>query len=350
MNEIQHNDEISLKYFLFLVKSWWELLIINIRFILILALIGGALGGFIAKRSETQYISDFSLIVEGESGGKANQYMRIAESFGLGLGEGSSNLLTIENIKSLAFSKKIIYDALLSEININGKQMLLINYYINQFDVLKRFKSIIKNPTDFKIQKVQPFESSINEEIILNHVFRGLQKKAISISSPEATSLLEIKIQSSDEQFSFWFSKCLSNSLYDFFITKIKKVEDSALKQIQLKCDSIEVVLKIKEQLLAELADKSLLTVKSAGRLNEMRVSRELNILNAMYVVNVKNLEIAKYSATNEKKVFDILDEPVLPLIKSSRSLPGFIVLLGGVFGFLALVFVLVKNEFKKLT
>jgi len=343
-------EEISLKDFLLLVKNWWKLLIINISFILIFALIGGVLGGFLAKRSETQYISDFSLIVDGESGGAGQQYMRIAESFGLGGRGGSSNLLTIENIKSLAFSKKIIYDALLSEINIEGKQMLLINYYIDQFDVLKRFKSIIKNPTDFKIQKVQPFESSINEEIILNHVFRGLQKKAISISSPKATSLLEIKIQSSDEQFSFWFSKCLSNSLYDFFITKIKKGEDSSLKQIQLKCDSIEVVLKIKEQLLAELADNSLLTVKSAGRLDEMRVSRELNILNAMYIVNVKNLEIAKYSATNEKKVFDILDEPVLPLVTSSIALPMFVVLFGSLFGFLAFVFVLAKNEFRKLT
>ena len=74
---------------------------------------------------------------------------------------------------------------------------------------------------------------------------------------------------------------------------------------------------------------------------------RRIEVLNAMYLEIVKNLELSKITLLNQTPIINIIDEPILPLDedKKSKTLAG---LLGGFLGgFLSLCFFIFRKLFK---
>ena len=74
---------------------------------------------------------------------------------------------------------------------------------------------------------------------------------------------------------------------------------------------------------------------------------RRVEVLNAMYLEIVKNLELSKITLLNQTPIINIIDEPILPLDedKKSKTLAG---LLGGFLGgFLSLFFFIFRKLFK---
>ena len=78
-----------------------------------------------------------------------------------------------------------------------------------------------------------------------------------------------------------------------------------------------------------------------------MQLKRKVDVINAMYLEIVKNLELSKMTLLNQTPIINIIDEPILPLDedKKSKTVAG---LLGGfVGGFLSLIFFIFRKLFK---
>ena len=59
------------------------------------------------------------------------KYSGLASQFGFDLGGGMSSTFTESNIIEILQSRKVVEEALLSNVDINDKSDLLINYYIS---------------------------------------------------------------------------------------------------------------------------------------------------------------------------------------------------------------------------
>ena len=92
---------------------------------------------------------------------------------------------------------------------------------------------------------------------------------------------------------------------------------------------------------------KFLPIIKASGRLKELQLMREVEVLNTMYLEIIKNLEISKMTLLNQTPIIQIIDKPILPLEedKISKTLAG---ILGGFLGgFLLVCFFVFRKLFK---
>lgn len=319
--------------------------------ITVISIIGVSLGIFFASKKEIKYESKFSLFLNSSGSGGLNQYLGLAESFGLNLGAGSVSI-SPENIAELAVSKKIIFETLFSEVNDDGTKKSLINLYLDSIGVPEiKPKSIFSADFRFKAKNVN--ELSISESKMINWIFNDIKRKRVAVSISNKSSLVKHTVQFKNEEFSFIFSKLLIKSIRNFYDSKTIDKKLSTISILTQKSDSIKSILMVREEQFASLADQKNLVIRKKDRLDELRLAREIEILNAMYSVNIKNLELAKFSVQETSEVFNVLDSPMLPLEKKS---PNKIVY--GAFGgilcfFFCITFILIslklKNDLKQL-
>ena len=67
-------------------------------------------------------------------------------------------------------------------------------------------------------------------------------------------------------------------------------------------------------------------------------------MLNTVYMEIVRNLEISKISLLNQTPIFNIIDQPVLPLKKNHLSLFSSIIMSGFLGSFLMLCLLIIKK------
>ena len=74
---------------------------------------------------------------------------------------------------------------------------------------------------------------------------------------------------------------------------------------------------------------------------------RRVEVLNAMYLEIVKNLEISKITLLNQTPIIQIIDKPILPLQIEKKSMAVLGLLGAFLGGFLSLVFFIFRKLFK---
>jgi len=74
---------------------------------------------------------------------------------------------------------------------------------------------------------------------------------------------------------------------------------------------------------------------------------RRVEVLNAMYLEIVKNLELSKITLLNQTPIINIIDTPTLPLKEDKKSKTLLGVLGGFLGGFLSICFFIFRKLFK---
>ena len=188
---------------------------------------------------------------------------------------------------------------------------------------------------------------SLNEERVMSDIYNTLKNGLISIDINSKTSIVKAKIKLKDEEIAYQLSVKILASLETFFIENIKKDETKTLELLKYKNDSIQERLFFLESKLANLIDKNNYRVKSKSKIQEFRMMREIELLNGLYIINLKNYELAKFSSQENKQVFKILDEPVLPLRSNSVSIILYQIFFSIIFTLLYFCYLLFSIQFK---
>ena len=128
----QQDDEISLKELILKLGEWWRYLWSRWLVILIVGLLGGALGLVMAILKKPTYTAELSFVLEDEKGGGGlAAYAGIASQFGISLGgAGGGGLFEGDNIIEFLKSRAMIEKTLLSTAAFQGKEDLLVNRYV----------------------------------------------------------------------------------------------------------------------------------------------------------------------------------------------------------------------------
>ncbi len=157
-------------------------------------------------------------------------------------------------------------------------------------------------------------------------------------------SFINITIKHPNEKFAFLFNKFLIQEATDLYIElKVGKMRRS-VKVLQSRVDSVQRVMDGTMLSAAVSMDKSLGIVSMAPRVSTTKKQMEAQMLGTLFGELTKNLELTKFTLEREEPVIQIVDAPMMPLLKEGKGRVKFTVIGGFLSGFLMLGFLFGKR------
>lgn len=348
-------DEISLVELIRKLRVWIGYLLSKWLMIFALGILGGVLGGVYAYFQKPVYTAACTFVLEdGEKGGGGlGQYAGLASMAGIDLGGGGGGIFQGDNLLELYKSRNMIQKALLTRMEINGHDQLLVDFYIT---TSKLRKAWAKNPemrnVNFNLNPGQKY-TRLQDSLLKNFAL-DIKNYNLTVSKPDKKlSIIEVDVKSQNEQFAKLFNDQIVKTVNEFYVqTKTKKSLQN-VQILQQKTDSVRAVMNGDIYTAAAVSDATpnlnpTRQIKRVAPVQRSQFSAETNkmVLSEL----VKNLELSKISLRKETPLIQVIDEPSFPLQKDFlRKIKGIII--GGVlFGILTLVFLSIKLIFKNTT
>jgi hypothetical protein len=231
-------DELSIKEIVLNIKRFNSYLIRKWKWIFLFGLVGAIIGFTYAYLKKPTYTAECTFVLqEGSDQGSMGQYSALASMVGIDVG-GSNGLFQGDNIIELYKSRLMLEKTLLTPVNFNGKNQLLIDKYI-EFNKLREAWS--NNPKLKSIKFNLPKESfTIQHDSIISRVVTDIVKNYIVVEKPDKKlSIISVKTNAKNELFAKAFTQSLVANVNNFYIqTKTKGVLQN-LKLLQHQSDSI---------------------------------------------------------------------------------------------------------------
>lgn len=340
MKASTHNeDEVRLKDVILQIREFKFYLIRGWKLIMFVAALFGGLGVFYALTKEATYEAKLNFVVENNANGSSlGQYADLASQFRFDFGGGGSPTFTESNILELLTSRRVVENALLSEVNIDGTQELLINYHIRFNNYKEKWAETMPELEDLHYTADRA-NFTLLQDSVLGVAWKNLKKDNIKVETGES-NIVTITCVSKDPRFPKLLSEALVREVSKFYVYTQTAKARHTLDFIQNRADSVFVELKAAEKAYARHKDSNFGVMRAEGLLEEIRLKREVEILNVMYGEILKNLEISKVTLLNQKPLINIIDLPRYPLEIKRFSVMKGLVLFGFLGGLLASIYV----------
>jgi uncharacterized protein involved in exopolysaccharide biosynthesis len=98
------------------------------------------------------------------------------------------------------------------------------------------------------------------------------------------------------------------------YVSYQTKQSTNTIDFLQNRADSVFLVLERAEEEYARVKDINQRIIKASGRLKELQLMRNVEVLNTMYLELVKNIEMSKLTLLNKTPIIQVIDKPILPL------------------------------------
>ncbi len=352
-----YNNEISLKELIIKIKEWFSFLKSKWKTIFFAVIIGALIGLSIAIFDKPTYKATLTFAMEedkGSGGGGLSGALGLASSFGIDLGgAGGGGAFAASNLSELMKSRLIVEKVLLSPFNIKGKTITLIEYYIeiNQLRKAWEKNTALKNVHFFVNDDRSKY--TLQQDSILQLIHKNLiDKNHLSIlQKDKKVTILSIEVTSEDEQFSKIFCESIAKETSDFYIeTKSKKARLNA-SVLQKQVDSVRSELNGAITGVAVETDyvynlNPAFNIKGApSKKKQIDVQANTAILTNLVV----QLELAKITLRKETPLIQVIDRPVLPLIKEKTSKLYSLILGGFLLGFFTILYLIFGKILRKM-
>ncbi len=333
-------DEIRLKDVILKVLYFKDVMKRNIVIILAFSLLFGILGVTYSIFKAVSYDADLTFVVDDnqDSPTGLGAVSGLASQFGFNIGGSSNGTFSQVNIQELLISKRVVHQAILQNVTIDDKDDLLINHFLEINDYRKTW---IDDMLEFKFP-ANTSDFSFKHDSIMVIVYSDLTKNYISTHLEEESSIFKITCSSKNEQFAKLLVESLVKKLEEYYTKFQTAKSESTLSMLSFRADSVLVELRDAEYRYASHKDSNFGVQRAKGLLDEIRLKRDVEILNIMYGEIVKNLELSKFTLMNNKPLLNIIDTPNLPLVQNKLSkVKAFILfsILGGFIICLYLIF-----------
>ncbi len=303
-------------------QSWLRYFLSRWKSILLIALLGAILGVGYSMVKRTYYTATTSFVLEEESsgmGGKLGQYAGLAATVGIDIDAlgGSNGIFQGDNITALYRSQTMLRKTLLSKAKIDGKEVLMADYYVKMLRVNK-FAYFFDKYKDLHFQPGFESTQSRLADSLLNVMIRDIDKKYLVVGKPDKKlNLINVSYRAPKDEFAVAFNQKLVAQVNDFYVrTKTKKSLDN-IKVLQHQTDSVRAVMESAIGMASRTLDltPNLNQARQSVRTNPVQRSQfnaEAN--KAILTELVKNLELSKMTFLKNKPLIQVIDEPHLPL------------------------------------
>lgn len=348
----EDEGQISLKDIINKMQEWWRYLLSKWLLIILVALVGAALGLVASLMKKPRYEGELTFILEDAKSGGLGQYASIASQFGINLGGsgGGMGVLSDDNILEFLKSRLIVEKALLSTMQTSKGEKTLADVYIEVNEIKTQPKGQPNQPpVSFPVKQARSTFTRAQDSV-LNMIWMRISKSELEVDKASKKSgFIMADFQSGNEVLAKLFVERVVDEATQFYIatkTKRSKVNVDAL---QKKADSLIALLNQKTMAVAEAQDANLNPIRKVLNVRSELASRDKTVLQTIYSEVVKNLELAKITMAQETPIIQIIDAPVYPLkLVRLGKMKGMII--GGFLGgFLICFFLLVRKTIREI-
>ena len=337
-----YNDEIQLKDILIKLSEYKAFLLKKKFTVIVFCFLFFVIGVVYAFISDVKYNAELTFVVEEEVSSNISGMSGIASQFGFDVGGAQGSTFSQSNVLELLKSRGVIVSTLMQSAKVNSKMDLLIEHYLEIYEI----KQVWAESDNFKGVSFHDNSNYIHDsisEVIWSQIKNNL---TIELQSDEA-NIVNLSYTSLNQEFAKEFVESLINEMSKMYILHQTAQANNTLDFLQDRADSVFAELEIAEQEFAKVRDINQRIVKASGRLIELQLMRNVEVLNTMYLEIVKNLELSKITLLNKTPIINIIDKPILPLEedKVSKSLAGILGAFLG--GFLSISFFVFGKLFK---
>ncbi|MBG9375743.1 lipopolysaccharide biosynthesis protein [Panacibacter sp. DH6] len=342
------SQEITLKDFIYQTRSWFRYILSKWLIIVIIAACVAGLGILYAVKSDPEYTASVTFVLSTNSG-SSNSLLGLASQFGLDLRSGTEDVFAGDNIIALMKSRRMVQETLMKK-PADGKTTLL-NILVKEMEMDEAWSN------DDRLKNAFPFPDTRNhmtlvQDSLFREVYYMVVDNMLDISKPEKSqSIYAATTISTNETFSFYFTRNLVDATSAFYIKTKTSTARQNLDMLQREADSLRNILGNAITTIGAETDKTFnlnpaFQVQRSGiQQNQVRASA----LGTAYGEVLKNLEIAKISLQKETPLYQVIDEPVLPLKMSRASVIIFFIIGGMIGGFMMVLYLTVKRFFKNI-
>lgn len=345
------DDEISLRELLLKIGEWWRYLLSKWLIIGIACIIGGILGLSYSFWKKPVYTASLSFVLEDQkAGGGLGQMSNLASMIGISLGgmEGEG-LFTSDNIMEFIKSKRMIRKTLLTKVNLEGKEQLLVDRYVELNNIKENWKEdenlanfkFIADSSDYYLQDsliTTFYKSILNDDLLVDKLDKKL-------------SIMQVDIESADELFAKAFCEALIQNVTDFYIENRTRKSVENLTILTRQVDSVrrELNAALGGMAAATDANPNANAAFQALRVPSQKRQVDVQANTAILTELVKQQELAKLNVQNDKPLIQSLDRPTLPLEKEQIGKIKGLILGAFVLGFLTTILLIMKRIYRQI-
>lgn len=289
--------------------------------------IGLALGTAYIWLKKTRYHAHLSFMINEKESGGSGALLSLAGQFGL-FGGGGGIGANDDKVIFLLQSRNIIGNALLHPLD--TKQKIADGLY-EQFKLANTFSN------DTSMIQFHGFESTPYSQLsyaqnkALDKIIELLMKSGMLSSESvkrkslvaQPSGILHVDVITKNEALSKAFADAIFVEIQQFYIQQAVGRQQENYAVLCHRADSLKQLILAKEQQYGAAADYNTGLIKTSGRIDEMRLKKEVELLNIMYAEVLKNREVARITLDQQKPFFQIIDQPQLPLEEIKPSIAG---------------------------
>ncbi len=261
------------------------------------------------------YPATITFSVDEDEGGSSSGLTGILGQFGLGgVRPARYNL---DKILALSKSRRVIQQTLFAKVTVDGKEDYLANHLIREYH--------LQDATDkagsfhFTQDSIPAFSTKENEMLLQLYNFiigpKDQPKKALMTADyNEDTNIMSIDVQTTHETISLQLAQRMFESLSAYYINKAIEKQLKTYTIVSEKRDSVLAALKAAEYQLANFRDSHRGLLMRTDQITELRLTREIASLSAMYSEVLKNTEVADFSLKNKTPFIQVIDTPISPI------------------------------------
>lgn len=329
------DDEITLKDIVLKIQKWFSIVWPHRVRIIVLSLMVGIASVVYTKFIKwPTYTASYQLFFQEESGGLGSA-MRLASSFGFGLGGGSAT--TSATVQEFLTSRSNVVNAM-TFAHPNGR--LIDRYYTLALSEDEEFRAEYES----KFGTNQRYTDSLLTEVHIE-----LSKGYLGSSFDEETGVLSFSVVSYDEKFTYDLATSLVKNTSAQFIEWDREKGLETVRGFQGKVDSIEVAIDKTLIKLGEYQDQNNSLISAVDRMEQMRLTIDLEAGKVAYGEYIKGLEMTKAELLNLQPPFKYFDAPTYPLYKDDGSAATAGIFGSVITGFLLVLFFIGRVEAKNI-
>lgn len=334
MENVSNNKEITIQDLISEIKKIFILLISHKFKIIFLTIIASISGYFYASLKPITYTARITFVVEESKNGGLSSLgglASLAGQFGVDVGNSGSGLFSGDNIllyfKSVDLSKEI----LLSKFD-NSTSKTLADVYAETYKLKKSWKSNSKiGDIDFSKPK-SGMKLRISDSL-LNSIIKVISEERFQISRVDKKAgFIEVKTTMQNEMLAKKYCQGIVDLAVKKFISIKIQRQKNTVDKLQSRVDSISKLLTQKTASGALLqTNSSTMDInplyKTNTAINLETTVRDKTMLGTIFASVVQNLEIAKFTLSQETPVIQIVDDAKLPLIvqKPKKAITGIV-------------------------
>ena len=172
---------------------------------------------------------------------------------------------------------------------------------------------------------------------VLTQVYLAFNEGVLGATFDEESGVLGFNVTTYDESFTYDLATQLVQNTESQFKDWKRQKGLSAVRAFQGKVDSLEIALDATLRRLGEYQDQNNSLISAVDKMEQMRLTIDMEALKVAYGEYIKGLEMSKAELMNLEGPFKYFDEPIFPLQKDKGSAAK-----AGVFGSVITGFLLV--------